>query len=264
MPESRSPTDGWFTALRRGFNRRSLMFLAGMGAVYGVIALVNPWLIDPTAEWDFLLGGIWVSMTAALIWDPRPKRDLKLVAVGLVGGLVIEGWGTNTLLWSYFTAERPPLWILPAWPVAALCVHRLARGVDHVAPWLKQAWPAYWVVMPVFALLFATRMMWPQITHPWTVAVLLLMGLVIAVRPRPRRDLVLFVTGATLGIFLEYWGTSRGCWTYWNGRVPPLEAVLAHGFASVAFARGVQLLDGVLTAARRRRLGPVAGLDQRT
>lgn len=230
-------------ALRAGYGKRSVIFLAVTGSIYGLIALLNPWMIDPSAEWDYLLGAIWVTMTAALAWDPRPSRDVKLVIIGLGGGLVIEGWGTNTLLWTYWTDERPPLWILPAWPVAALCIDRFSRGVKRLAPWLPRLGPAYWFVMPAFILLF-TRLMSPALTHPWTLAVLLLMAVVTFVAPRPRRDLVLFVTGATAGIFLEYWGTSRGCWTYWSRQIPPVEAVLAHGFASVAFARGVQLLEG--------------------
>ncbi len=236
---------GAWRALRAGYGKRSLLFLGGTGAVYGVIALLNPWMIDPTAEWDYLLGAIWVVMTAALAWDPRPSRDIKLVVIGLGGGLVIEGWGTNTQLWTYFTAERPPLWILPAWPVAALCIDRFSRGLLRLAPWLPRAAPAYWFLVPAFVLLF-TRLMRPAISHPWSIAVLILMALVTFVAARPRRDIVLFVTGATAGIFLEYWGTSRHCWTYWNQQIPPVEAVLAHGFASVAFARGVQLLEGIV------------------
>ncbi len=62
-------------------------------------------------------------------------------------------------------------------------------------------------------------------------------------RPRPDRDLVLFVAGAGMGVFLEYWGTSRKCWTYWTAEIPPPVAVFAHGFASIAFSRAVTLLD---------------------
>ena len=43
-------------------------------------------------------------------------------------------------------------------------------------------------------------------------------------------------------VFLEYWGTSRGCWTYYTGETPPLIAAIAHGFASVAFARGAAVV----------------------
>ena len=244
-------------ALIAGYSRRSIGALAAIGAVYGVVWLFNPWLIDPRAKPDYLLSGIWVLMTGALLWRPDPRRDVKLVVVGLFGGLVIEGWGTNTQLWVYFTAERPPLWILPAWPVAALCIDRLSRATDRLLPWLKRLGPAYWVLLPMFVLLF-TRLMRPAITHPWSIGVLVLMVVIVTLGARPGRDVVLFVTGATLGIFLEYWGTSRHCWTYWNQQVPPVEAVLAHGFASVAFARGVQLLEwfvaklGKLSAAGAR------------
>ena len=91
------------------------------------------------------------------------------------------------------------------------------------------------------------------------------MGILSAVgggRPRPGRDAVLFVAGASLGIFLEYWGTSRRCWVYYSGQVPPAEAVFAHGFASVAFARGVQLIEAVMApgseATASRAVPPVA------
>jgi len=231
--------------LWRGFDRRSLAFLAAAGVVYALVALFNPWLIDLEADPDLLLTAIWVTMTGALIWRPTLSRDWKLAVVGLGGGLVIEGWGTNTALWVYWTSERPPLWILPAWPIAGLCIDRLSRAVNRLAPWLQRCWPAYWVVLPAFVVVFL-RLMWPAITHPWTIAVLVLMVTVVVARPRPRRDLVLFLTGSCLGIFLEYWGTSRGCWTYWTRQTPPLEAVLAHGFAAVAFARGVQAIDRII------------------
>ncbi len=54
---------------------------------------------------------------------------------------------------------------------------------------------------------------------------------------------MLFVAGSILGIFLEYWGTSRRCWTYHTNEVPPLIAVFAHGFASVAFVRATSILS---------------------
>ena len=52
----------------------------------------------------------------------------------MIGGLVIEAWGTQTLLWTYYTAERPPLWIIPAWPIASLTIDRLARLADRLLP----------------------------------------------------------------------------------------------------------------------------------
>ncbi len=37
----------------------------------------------------------------------------------------------------------------------------------------------------------------------------------------PRIDLPLFVAGLALGYWGEWWGTTRGVWTYWNGETPP-------------------------------------------
>ena len=46
-----------------------------------------------------------------------------------------------------------------------------------------------------------------------------------------------------LGYFLEYWGTSRACWTYYTGQVPPPITVMAHGYGQVAFARALDAMD---------------------
>ena len=57
------------------------------------------------------------------------RTDSLIVLVGLAGGLVIESWGTQTNLWFYYTSERPPLWIIPAWPIACLAIDRITRGL---------------------------------------------------------------------------------------------------------------------------------------
>ena len=36
-----------------------------------------------------------------------------------------------------------------------------------------------------------------------------------------RNDLPLFLAGWLLGYWGEWWGTTRGVWTYWNGATPP-------------------------------------------
>lgn len=46
-----------------------------------------------------------------------------------------------------------------------------------------------------------------------------------------------FAAGAGLGCYLELWGTTRECWTYYTFEPPPFFAVLAHGVAAVAFWR---------------------------
>ena len=52
-----------------------------------------------------------------------------------------------------------------------------------------------------------------------------------------RLAVLTFVAGAGLGYWLERWGTTRECWTYYTRQTPPLFAVLAHGMAAVAFWR---------------------------
>jgi hypothetical protein len=50
-----------------------------------------------------------------------------------------------------------------------------------------------------------------------------------------RSALLTFIAGSGLGYYLELWGTTRQCWTYYTHQTPPLFAVLAHGMAAVAF-----------------------------
>ena len=47
-----------------------------------------------------------------------------------------------------------------------------------------------------------------------------------------RFALLTFIAGSGLGYYLELWGTTRQCWTYYTYQTPPLFAVLAHGMAS--------------------------------
>ncbi|HQN44168.1 MAG TPA: hypothetical protein PLA25_08540, partial [Anaerolineaceae bacterium] len=61
-----------------------------------------------------------------------------------------------------------------------------------------------------------------------------------------------FAAGSGLGYFLELWGTTRYCWTYYTQQTPPLFAVLAHGLAAVAFWRVGRLLVMVWGKIRRR------------
>jgi len=237
--------------IRRGYTRHSLVALALMFGVYTAIGLHWWQLMDWSQGMDWLLGAIWVFMTALLCWDIDTARDLPLVAVAFLGGLVIEAWGTQTNLWHYFTAERPPAWILPAWPVAALTNARLARWLDGLLPQrgMDTAWR---VVMPAFVA-WMTWFAWPTIGMGTTQLVVALMVVVLMTPGDRREELVLFIAGASLGLFLEYWGTSRRCWTYYTEQVPPPVAVFAHGFASVAFHRGLQLARRTVSLARVAR-----------
>jgi hypothetical protein len=229
------------------YDRNSLVALCSLFVLYLGVFIQWNHLIDWTLGMDWLLGGIWAFMTLTLAWDVVPRRDLRLAGVAFVGGLVIEWWGTTTNLWHYYTAERPPIWILPAWPVAALAIDRIARVLGEGTP--KVRWDYAWWLLPLFVA-WMIDFSWTTGRIPSTRAVVLLMiGVLVTARDR-RADTLVFVAGSVLGIFLEYWGTSRRCWTYYSREVPPPIATVAHGFASVAFSRGVTFLTTRSWAAR--------------
>jgi hypothetical protein len=121
-----------------GWTRSSYALLGGFLLI--VFLIIYVWWplaeevlsnIDWGGEWwlyfDWLLVGIFLFMTLLIMSGADLRKDALIVFVGFVGGLVIEGWGTQTNLWFYFTAQRPPLWIIPAWPIASLSIDRLVR-----------------------------------------------------------------------------------------------------------------------------------------
>ncbi len=242
MPKS--PSFSAFVA--SGYTPKSLAALLLVVAAAAGVGFAWSDLLDANSRPDWLLMGIWLGLVLLVCWGVRPFRDLCLALTGLVGGLVIESWGTRTGLWRYFTNERPPLWILPAWPVATLAVERLARWMgwgiaaatvrSSQTPGLRHYQFGYWLTSGTFAVSMGwfVRSTWNQ---TFTLVVLFTMVLVLFSVRAPREDLLLFAAGTVLGIFLEYWGTSRQCWTYHTGQVPPPVAVPAHGFAALAFGR---------------------------
>ncbi len=195
---------------------------------------------------DWLLLGIFAFMSLMIMAHADLRVDTLMVFVGFVGGLVIESWGTQTDIWAYYTAERPPLWIIPAWPIASLTIDRMVRILhtrtsrmkSHIFGWF------YWFIFPIFYFLMLS-FVWPTIDKSLTVMALILVTMVI-ISPTDYRIAVLtFLAGAGLGYFLEIWGTTRLCWTYYTLETPPIFAVLAHGMAAVAFWRAALLLDVV-------------------
>ena len=249
--------------IRRGYDRRSAITLVVFIVIAASIGYHWSDLLDANGEMDWLLAGIWVWLTAMLTRHVSPRRDLLLVITGLAGGGVIEWWGTTTGLWSYFTLERPPLWILPAWPIAALSIDRMGQELDRgLAAVYGRRSPrralrafrfGYWLIMPLFVVGMVSFLA-PSLDKTSSQVVVVLMLVVTLHSPDPRRDLVLFFAGSFMGIFLEYWGTSRQCWTYYTHEIPPPIAIVAHGFAAVAFARAAGLADQLSSALFRRPL----------
>jgi hypothetical protein len=175
------------------------------------------------------------------------RTDVWIVGVGLAGGLAIEGWGTQTHIWNYFTLERPPLWIIPAWPIASLSIDRLMRLLARLSP--RERGRNYTIVYGVlFAGFYAlmlqfvwpTRGMsltlarWPSVPH----------------HSRPRPALQPYPFAAVPG-----WATSsscgarRGVLLLHPGDAAAL-AVLAHGMAAVIFWRAGVLARQLLARVR--------------
>lgn len=224
-----------------GFDRNSLIALGAMLAVYGVVFGSWRGLIFEQELGDPFLWGVWFVMTLLFCWRVQPRTDITLAVVGALGGLVIEWWGTTSEVWTYFTRERPPLFIVPAWLVAAVVVNRVATVFETVMPRGRGYEIAYWPVLYGFVI-WMTTFVRPFAGVPSTWVFCAAMVLAPLVARRPREDLVLFATGTVAGAFFETWGTSRACWTYYTGEVPPAVAVVAHGFGAVAFAHAARLL----------------------
>lgn len=197
---------------------------------------------------DWLLVGLFLFMSLTIVARADLKRDALIIFVATIGGLVIEAWGTQTNLWFYYTNERPPLWIVPAWPIATLSIDRITRllhflvtkrsperGEESRIP-LPAFKALYWMTFAAF-LAIMIPFVAPTFNKPYTVLALLLCILLIFSPTDHRRALLVFIAGAALGYYLELWGTTRQCWTYYTYQTPPLFAVLAHGMAAVAFWR---------------------------
>jgi len=241
-----------------GWTRHSYYLLSGFVLLCGLI--VYAWwplaeellaYIDWRGPWwlyfDWLLVGLWLVMSLLIMAGADLRVDAWIVFVGFVGGLVIESWGTQTEIWWYYTAERPPLWIIPAWPIASLSIDRLVRLLRRWLP--KNPFTklpvyrlAYWLVFPAFYALMLS-FIWPTVDKSFTILALTLVTLMILTPTDYRVAVLTFIAGSALGYFLELWGTTRECWTYYTLATPPVFAVIAHGMAAVAFWRTVLVLQ---------------------
>jgi len=267
-----------------GWTRSSRVLLGGFFLICGLIAYIwwplaqealayvnwnGPWWLSM----DWLLLGIFAFMTVTIIARANLSRDALIIFVGMIGGLVIESWGTQTNLWHYFTAERPPLWIIPAWPIASLSIDRITRmlnwGIEKITTKgtkrhegkitetsrLRSSGVVsgmfkylYWIIFIGFYGLMLYFVA-PTFGKSYTIMALLLVALLALTPTDPRYAVLTFLAGAGLGYFLELWGTTRQCWTYYTFQTPPFFAVLAHGMAAVAFWRA-----GLMVKMVRERL----------
>ncbi len=249
------------------WTRSSTVLLSGFFIV--ILLIIYLWwplaqevlsYIDWTGPWwlylDWLLIGIFLFMSLAIVARADLRTDGLIVLVATVGGLVIESWGTQTNLWVYYTAERPPLWIIPAWPIATLSIDRITRALAYFLPQGRHVFRVpYWMTFVAFYALMLAFVA-PTFEKPYTILALMLCALLILTPTDHRLAFLIFAAGSGLGYFLELWGTTRECWTYYTHQTPPVFAVLAHGMAAVAFWRSglllkhmSQRLQAVLTPA---------------
>jgi hypothetical protein len=222
--------------------------------------------IDWNGPWwrymDWLLLGVFFFMSITIVARANLKTDVLIVFVGICGGLAIESWGTQTNLWHYYTAERPPLWIIPAWPIASLSIDRITRFLDWQ---IGKRIPAtshfslftalYWLTFASFLTLMLVFVS-PTFDKSYTWLATLLCILLILTPTNYRYAFLTFAAGAGLGYFLELWGTTRECWTYYTYQTPPLFAVLAHGMAAVAFWRAGLVLKMLVERVRAGWMRP--------
>ena len=242
-----------------GWNRTSYALMSAFFATLVLIVIV--WwplaeeafgIFDPHRPWwiqfDWLLVGDFLAMSLLIMAGADLKADARIAFIGLAGGLAIESWGTQTSLWTYYTLERPPLWIIPAWPIAGLSTDRLVRVLHARLPTLPQKVFAilYWIIFPAFCTLMLTFVA-PTFDKSLTLLALLICLLLIVSPTDYRLAVLTFAAGAGLGYFLELWGTTRACWTYYTRQMPPLFAVLAHGMAAIAFWRSGLLAKSILS-----------------
>jgi hypothetical protein len=238
---------------------RASCFLIGALFAPAILVIILWWPLvvtnfasfDPALSWwkqlDWLLIGNFLAMSLLAMAGANARADALIIFVSGFGGFVIESWGTQTQLWTYFTLERPPLWILPAWPLATLTIDRLTRGLNHFIPHKVRFNLLYW---PVFVLFYGLMLAFvrPFAGTPSTLMALVLGALIILTPTDHRIAVLTFIAGSGLGYFLERWGTTRECWTYYTQQTPPLFAVLAHGMAAVAFWRVGRLLKAYAPA----------------
>ncbi len=259
------------TASQRFWTRDSSFLLAGFLLVIILIGyfwwpLVEAILrrIDWNGDWwlrlDWLLLGIFAFTSLTIVARADFKTDALIIFVGICGGLFIEAWGTQTNLWHYYTLERPPLWIIPAWPIANLSIDRITRALDWIVTKFSKVHSkdklqrngifkvAYWIIFGAFLILMISFVA-PTFDKSFTILSLLLCVIMILTPTDYRHVTLIFIAGSALGYFLELWGTTNHCWTYYTNQTPPLFAVLAHGLAAVAFWRAALVLKMIRNSA---------------
>ncbi|HBL17955.1 MAG: hypothetical protein A2X36_06560 [Elusimicrobia bacterium GWA2_69_24] len=163
-----------------------------------------------------LFGGILLFTLWVIPRKAAPRRDACIVGAAALAGFFAESWGTDLGLWRYYTGERPPLWIVPAWPLGALVIDRCSDMTRTLLEtWLDpRAVRAAWGFMVLLVLGYFVAFSARWLTHPATLIVLAGLAAALFLRPDPSRDLPVLLTGACCVFFADLWGTTNNCWRY--------------------------------------------------
>lgn len=240
-----------------GYDRRSAVVLVVLLVVGGTAGVTWRRYFDVNTT-DPLLTACWLLMLALMIAHVDAAHDARVAVVAFAGGAFIEAWGTRAGLWEYFTLQKPPLFILLAWPPATLATERLARLVERMTDGTaerRDTWRYAWIAIVGGFVAYLTWWTRPGYGSAYTWIAGTAVAVVLATAREHRVDVCRFIGGAALGYLLERWGTTRGCWIYASGGTPPPVAVLAHGFAAIAFLRAVDGWQHAIGVARGRRSG---------
>jgi len=146
-----------------------------------------------------------------------PVTDCLTVLVTSFFGFLAELWGTQSGLWTYYTGEKPPYWIVPAWALGVLVVERLARRAGEqpggvFAKLRSDNFYRAWVLLfyCVFVPFIATKLSAPACVLPILLTAAVLFP---GKKHRTRYTRILF-TGTVCVFFADLWGTTNHCWTY--------------------------------------------------
>ena len=162
-----------------------------------------------------LFGGILLATARLIPARVEPLRDGTIAVLATAAGYVAEYWGTHAGIWTYYTRERPPLWIVPAWTLGALVIDRLgSRAETDLGPRLDDAKhrATYWTLLILF-LLVTVSFVFPRPSLA-SFAGLAALAAFLAYKPEPRRDAWLFAAGLACVFFADLWGVTNNCWRY--------------------------------------------------
>ncbi|HAH06317.1 MAG TPA: hypothetical protein DCM05_07280 [Elusimicrobia bacterium] len=254
-------------------SRQRLLYAALIVALMGGVAL---WRMDlflqafhvtmrqlergGPARWRILgevvLFGAILLMTLRVVpLRVEPKRDAAVALSATLLGWIVEAWGTRTGVWSYYTGEQPPLWVVPGWTLGALVIGRVAEEVE--VRWgglLEGRRPlVYWGFVFAFTAVFWAFVL-PAAPRPSSLAVFLLLLAGLLVRPDPK-DAAVLLTGLAYVFIADFWGTTNGCWAYYVQRRVP-------GGIALGILYGM-FLDTALVFASIKAARLALGFDRR-